>query len=100
MFKDTVSRTEKVSKNTLTGIIQKLFGLFFPFIVRTVLIKKLGIEYLGLNSLFSSILQVLSLSELGFATAITFNLYKPIAENDREKILPARVNIDTVGADN
>ena len=83
---DTVSRTEKVSKNTLTGIIQKLFGLFLPFIVRTVLIKKLGIEYLGLNSLFSSILQVLSLSELGFATAITFNLYKPIAENDREKI--------------
>jgi len=86
MSNDAVSRTEKASRNTLTGIVQKLFGLFLPFVVRTVLIKKLGIEYLGLNSLFSSILQVLSLSELGFATAITFNLYKPIAENDREKI--------------
>lgn len=86
MENDAVSRTEKASKNTFTGILQKLFALFLPFIVRTVLIKKLGIEYLGLNSLFSSILQVLSLSELGFATAITFNLYKPIAENNHEKI--------------
>ncbi len=86
MASDVTSRTEKASKNSFTGIIQKLVGLLLPFVVRTVLIKKLGIEYLGLNSLFSSILQVLSLSELGFATAITFNLYKPIAENNQEKI--------------
>ena len=86
MASDVTSRTEKASKNSFTGIIQKLVSLLLPFVVRTVLIKKLGIEYLGLNILFSSILQVLSLSELGFATAITFNLYKPIAENNHEKI--------------
>lgn len=57
-----------------------------PFIVRTVMIKKLGIDYLGLNSLFSSILQVLSLSELGFSSAIVFAMYKPIAEGDEDRI--------------
>lgn len=57
-----------------------------PFAVRTVFIYKLGIEYLGLNSLFSSILQILSLSELGFASAIVFSMYKPIAEDDTDTV--------------
>ena len=80
------NRTVNSVRNSLTGFLQKIVGLLLPFAVRTVLIKKLGIEYLGLNSLFASILQVLSLSELGFAAAIIFNLYKPIAEDDKDKI--------------
>ena len=54
--------------------------------MRTILIKTLGSEYLGLSSLFTSILQVLSLSELGIGSAMVFELYKPIAKNDTEKI--------------
>ncbi|MGN0716955.1 MAG: hypothetical protein ACI4LU_04395, partial [Treponema berlinense] len=54
--------------------------------IRTVLIKKIGIEYAGLNSLFSSILQVLNLTELGFASAVVYSMYKPIAEDDKDTI--------------
>lgn len=50
------------------------------------MIRQLGVDYLGLNSLFSSILQVLNLAELGFGSAIVYNMYKPIAENDKKTI--------------
>ena len=56
------------------------------FLVRTVIIKRLGEEYVGLSTLFTSVLQVLSLSELGFASAIAYAMYKPIAEDDKPKI--------------
>ena len=56
------------------------------------MIYKLGNEYLGLNGLFTSILQVLSLAELGFGDAIVFSMYKPIIENDN-KMLSALLNL-------
>ena len=60
--------------------------ILLPFINRTVMIKKLGGDYLGLNSLCLSILQVLSLSELGFGTALVYSMYKPLAEDNHEEI--------------
>ena len=72
------SRTKNSARNIASGLFLKLFVIIMPFIVRTVIIKEIGMEYLGLNSLFTSILQVLSLSELGFSLAISFCLYKPI----------------------
>lgn len=68
------------------GFTQKIVTLLLPFITRTVLIKILGAEYLGLNSLFTSILGLLSLAELGVSSAIISTLYEPIAKNDRETI--------------
>ncbi|PFE52879.1 sugar translocase, partial [Bacillus cereus] len=56
------------------------------FIVRTVFIYILGIEYLGVDGLFTSILIMFSLANLGFDTAITYSLYRPLAENDIYKI--------------
>ena len=50
------------------------------------MIHFMGVEYLGLNSLFTSILQVLNLSELGLSNAIIYSMYKPIANNDQETI--------------
>lgn len=76
------SRTVNAKLNTVWGIVNKVITLFFPFIVRTVFIYKLGTDFLGLDSLFISILQVLSLSELGFSDAIVYSLYKPIANKD------------------
>lgn len=73
-------------RNMIYGILNKIIILFLPFVVRTVMIKVLGAEYLGLNSLFSSILQVLNLAELGFSSAIVYSMYKPIAENDVDTI--------------
>lgn len=74
------------TKNTINGFIWgatgKIVNTLLPFVIRTVMIYKLGVEYLGLSSLFASILQVLSLSELGFSYACVFAMYKPIAEDD------------------
>lgn len=81
-----LSRTKNAVRNIYAGLFNKIITIFFPFIIRTVLIKKIGIEYVGLNSLFSSILQVLNLTELGFASAVVYSMYKPIAENDKETI--------------
>ena len=46
----------------------------------------MGVEYLGLNSLFTSVLSVLNLAELGVGSAMVYAMYKPIAEDDTEKI--------------
>ncbi len=71
---------------TFWGLIQKVIAIVFPFINRTVIIYTLGVEYLGLTSLFSSILQVLNLAELGVSSALVFSMYKPIAEDNTDKI--------------
>lgn len=69
-----------------TGVINRIITLGLPFIIRTIVIRTLGAEYLGLSSLFSSILQVLNMAELGFSSAVVFSLYKPIAEQDTNSI--------------
>ena len=80
------SRTWNAKRNIFFGLINKFITLGLPFVIRTIIIYKLGVEYLGLSSLFSAILQVLNMAELGFSSAIIFNLYKPMAEEDTEKI--------------
>lgn len=78
------------SKNTIQGtfwgILNRFVAVFLPFVVRTIIIRELGAEYAGLSSLFTSILQVLSLAELGFASAMVYEMYKPIAENNLDGI--------------
>lgn len=81
-----LSRTKNAVRNIYCGLFNKIITILFPFLIRTVLIKKIGIEYAGLNSLFSSILQVLNLTELGFASAVVYSMYKPIAEDDKDTI--------------
>ncbi len=80
------NRTINSTRNILTGLINNFINIFFPFVIRTILIKKIGIDYLGLNNLITSILQVLNLTELGFSTAIIFSMYKPLAEKNHKKI--------------
>ena len=80
------SRTKNAVRNIIWGMIERITALLIPFICRTVFIKILGAEYLGLGSLFTSILSVLSISELGFGTAIVFSMYQPIAEDDNDTV--------------
>jgi len=54
--------------------------------LRSVFIYSLGVEYLGINGLFISIISLLSLADLGFGIALPFSLYKPLSENNTEKI--------------
>ena len=81
-----MNRTQNAKRNIIFGLINKIIVLLFPFVIRTIIIKNLGSEYLGLNSLFISILQVLNLAELGFNSAVVYSMYKPIATSDEETI--------------
>ena len=80
------SRTKNSSRNVLWGLSERLVSIFFPFIVRTVMIYTMGLEYVGLDSLFISILQVLSFAELGIGSALVFSMYKPFADSNLEKV--------------
>lgn len=82
-----MSRTQNAAKNAFWGIICKIINLIFAFISRTVFIYILGSTYLGVNGLYSEILSLLSFSELGFGSAVTFSMYKLVAEDDTEKIV-------------
>jgi len=79
-------RTKNASRNMRWGLVNKCIAILFPFIMRTVIIRILGPEYLGLDGLFTSILQMLNIAELGFNSAIIFSMYKPIAENNSNQI--------------
>lgn len=80
------TRTGNSIKNSGATIFGRIATLLMEFVLRTVLIKTLGIEYGGISSLFTDILQVLSLMELGLGSAIIFALYKPLAEKNYSKI--------------
>lgn len=80
------SRTVNAKRNIIYGFLQVVVSLLLPFITRTILIYRFGIDYLGLNSLFSSVISVLSLMELGFGTAVVYSMYKPAAEGDLNQI--------------
>ena len=81
-----LSRTKNSILNIFTGFVGQILSIVINFICRTVFIKTLGVEYLGIYGLFADILSMLSLAELGFDTAISFRLYKPIAEKNTSKV--------------
>lgn len=80
------SRTKNTLISASTGLLGYLVTYLVAFVYRTVFIHSLGKVYLGVEGLFSNILALLSLAELGISTAISFSLYKPLAENDKETI--------------
>lgn len=81
-----INRTKYAVKNIYAGAVLKIFQMLVPFMMRTIMIYYMGVQYLGLTSLFTSILQVLNLAELGVGTAMVFSMYKPIAEDDIQTI--------------
>ena len=80
------SRIKNTTRNIAFSFVDSIVSLLFQFASRTIIIHVLGTEYLGLSSLFSSVLQILNMTEMGFSIAIIYNMYKPIAENDEQKI--------------
>ncbi|WP_394523268.1 lipopolysaccharide biosynthesis protein [Lacrimispora sp. JR3] len=77
-----IERTKNAVRNIVFGIILKAYQIVVPFLMRTAMIYLMGVQYLGLNSFFTSILQVLNLAELGVGSAMIYSMYKPIAEDD------------------
>lgn len=76
-----IERTKNATRNIIFGIILKVYQTFLPFLMRMAMIYFMGVQYLGLNLLFTSILQVLNLAELGVGSTMIYSMYKPIAED-------------------
>ena len=79
-------RTRNTRRNIVWGFAGKAVSVLGPFVTRTFLIYCLGAEYLGISSLYTSILSVLSLAELGFSTAVVQGMYKPVADGDVRQV--------------
>lgn len=69
-------------KNMFWGTVLRIYQILASFALRAALIRHLGIEYVGLGGLFSSVLNFLNLAELGVGSAVQFFLYQSVAEND------------------
>ena len=80
------SRTSNSLKNIIASVGSQLFNLILSFVSRTVFIQVLGVEYLGISGLFNDVLSMLNMAELGFGTAMTFSMYKPLAEKDYDTL--------------
>lgn len=84
--KRTSSRTKNSVLNLMTSFGGQALTTLLKFITRTVFIQTLGKQYLGINGLFSDILTMLSLTELGIDTAINYQLFKPLAEHNDKRV--------------
>lgn len=72
--------------NVKYGVISQIIKILLQFAVRRTFIYYLGVELLGVHSLFTSILSMLAMTELGVGSAVAFSLYKPLAQNDTSKV--------------
>ena len=79
-------RTKNSAKNMVISFIANLLTILIGLIAQFVFVKTLGQEYLGINGLFNNIISMLGLVELGVGSAIIYNLYKPVFDNDKKKI--------------
>ena len=81
-----MSRTKKSAINSVVGIGCSLISSLLSFVLQAIFIRLLGLEYSGINGLFTDILKILNLAELGISNAIMFRLYKHISENNFSEI--------------
>ena len=80
------SRTKNAFRNIVSGMVYNVVSILCPFLTRTVLIYILGIQYVGLGSLFTALLGVLNMTEAGIGSALVYQMYKPVAEGDIKKV--------------
>lgn len=80
------SRVGNAGRNVVFGMLLKGYQILMPFLMRTAIMYYMGEEYLGLNSLFGSVLLVLNLAELGVGSAMVYSMYQPIVDGDKREI--------------
>ena len=80
------SRTKQTAKNMTWGFASQFVAMVLSFVSRTVFIRYLGADYLGINSVFADVLNLLSMADLGFNTAMAYSFYKPLAMKDEKKL--------------
>lgn len=81
-----MNRTQNSSFNLFASIFTQIIQIVLKFVTRTIFIRTLGNAFLGVNGLFTDILTLLSITELGFDTAINFKLYKPLSDKDYHRL--------------
>jgi len=81
-----MSHSSKIFRNSLFSVANKLITIVLAFVTRKLFIVFLSEELLGLNSLFADLLGLLNLADMGLGVAVQFNLYRPIADKNQEKI--------------
>lgn len=81
-----IERTKNATRNIMFNGMSQMMNMLVPFIMRSIILNFLGMEYLGLGGLFRSILSILNLAELGVGSTMVFSMYKPIAEDDKDTI--------------
>ena len=79
-------RTKNSIKNISTSLLNNLLLNALRFISRTIFIKVLGETYLGINGMLSNVLGILAFADLGIGNAISYSLYKPLAEKNEKKV--------------
>ena len=79
-------RSTNSIKNAITAVVSNIVTILIGIVSQAIFIKTLGAEYLGINGLFTNIVSMLGIVELGIGSAIIYNLYEPIAKDDTEKI--------------
>lgn len=80
------NRTKNTLRNSVVEIGSYIITTILNLILRIVLIRTIGVEFLGLNGLFTSILSILSITELGFSSVMWYFLYEPVTNKDTERI--------------
>lgn len=80
------TRIEKSAINASVAVVSQVISVLLGFIARTIFIKSLSTEYLGINGLFTNILTILSFAELGIGDVMIYNMYKPLKNNDTQKL--------------
>ena len=84
--KKTSSRTKNSARNMIVSILFNSITIIFGIVTQRIFLRLLNTEYLGLNSLFSNILTMLSVAELGVTNAVIFSMYEPLAKDDKKTI--------------
>jgi O-antigen/teichoic acid export membrane protein len=83
---NTQSREVNSIRNFIVGVISQFFFLFLNLVAKTVFIKTLGIEFLGINGLFTNVFILLSFAEFGIGSVMVYSLYDPLTKKDTKKI--------------
>ena len=80
------TKVKKSYLNTSIGLLVQVFQMILSFTTRTIFINLLGAEYLGINGIFTNVLSMLSIAELGIGNILIFYLYNPLSKGDNMKI--------------
>ncbi len=82
----TETRADKAKRNIFTSVVLQMLKIALAFVSRIIFVRILGVSYLGINGLFTNILAILSIADLGMTTVMMYSLYKPLAKGDNERV--------------